>query len=79
MRIEIPEATEADFPVVQNLVRFYVYDMASVAGWRCPEDGLYGGCDDLPEYWWPGSTPEDLEAIDRKPDIIIPYNKHFDR
>ena len=79
MQIQILEASEADFPVVQNLVRFYVYDMAETMGWPCPEDGLYGGCDDLPEYWWPGSTPAELEAISQKLAIVIPYNQHFER
>ncbi|MEZ4645271.1 MAG: GNAT family N-acetyltransferase [Chloroflexota bacterium] len=79
MNIQILDATEADFPVVQNLVRFYVYDMSETMGWPCPDDGLYGGCDDLPEYWWTGSTPEELEAINRKLAIFIPYNLHFDR
>jgi hypothetical protein len=63
MNIQVLEAAEEDFPVVQNLVRFYVYDMSESMGWPCPEDGLYGGCDDLPEYWWTGSTPEELEVI----------------
>ena len=79
MDIQILEASEEDFPVVQNLVRFYVYDMSETMGWPCPEDGLYGGCDDIPEYWWTGSTPEELEAINQKLPIYIPYNMHFDR
>lgn len=79
MDIQILEATEEAFPVVQNLVRFYIYDMSESMGWPCPEDGLYGGCDDLPEYWWTGSTPEELETINQKLAIRIPYNIHFDR
>ena len=79
MNIQILPASVEDFPVVQNLVRFYVYDMSETMGWPCPEDGLYGGCDDLPEYWWPGSTPADLETISQKLAITIPFNKHFQR
>lgn len=79
MDIQILNATEKDFPVAQNLVRFYVYDMSKSMGWPCPEDGLYGGCDDLPEYWWPSSTPEQLEKINQQLAISIPYNLHFDR
>lgn len=79
MDIQILDATEQDFPIVQNLVRFYVYDMSETMGWPCPENGLYGGCDDLPEYWWTSSTPEELESITQKLTITIPYNMHFDR
>lgn len=79
MAIAVLTATEADFPIVQNLVRFYIYDMSETMGWLCPEDGLYGGCDDLPEYWWTESTPQELETINRKLNIRIPYNIHFDR
>ena len=56
MNIEIKPTTEDDYPVVQNLIRFYVYDMSEAMGWDCPESGLFGGCDDQPHYW--GRTPE---------------------
>ena len=79
MKIEVVPATEADFPVVQNLVRFYVYDMSETMGWPCPENGLYGGCDDLPEYWWPGSTVAELEQAAAQLSIVIPFNMQFDR
>lgn len=51
MHIEILEARDEDFPIVQNLVRFYIYDLSGIMGWDCPESGLFGGCDELPEYW----------------------------
>ena len=79
MKIEMIQATEDDFPVVQNLVHFYVYDMSEIMGWECPESGLFGGCDDLPEYWWTGSTPDKLEEISNRQNIIIPFNLHFKR
>ena len=79
MKIEVLPAAEADFPVVQNLVRFYVYDMSETMAWPCPESGLYGGCDDLPEYWWPGSTVADLERVAERLSIIIPFNLQFER
>lgn len=79
MKIELQSASEADFPVVQNLVRFYIYDMSEIMGWACPESGLFGGCDDLPEYWWTGSTPEELQAISNRLNIVIPFNVHFER
>ena len=38
-------ATPADLPVMQNLARFYVYDIArycgELPGWDCPADGLW--------------------------------------
>jgi len=47
-------ATAADLPVVQNLGRFYVYEMArtchAVAGYGCPPDGLWE-CMDFGPYF----------------------------
>lgn len=48
---------EDDYTLIQNLIRFYVYDMAEHTGWACPSDGLFGGCDDQPHYF--GRLPED--------------------
>ena len=49
MAIEILEARENDISVIQNLARFYVYDMSEYMGWRCPENGLFGCRDD--DFW----------------------------
>lgn len=47
-------ATLADYPVIQNLGRFYVYDMSRFCGflpdWECPENGLFE-CIDLKNYF----------------------------
>ena len=51
MQIQVLTAKQQDFEVVRNLVRFYVYDMAEHMGWAVPENGLYGGVDDLRDYW----------------------------
>ena len=59
MDVEVMEARDEDLPVVRNLVRFYIYDLSEIMGWDCPEDGLFGGCDDLPQYW--GREPDDPE------------------
>ena len=56
MNIELIEAKESNLTVVQNLIRFYIYDMSEFMEWDCPENGLFGGVDDLPEYW--GRKPE---------------------
>ncbi len=71
MKIEILEATKEDFKVVQNLVRFYIYDMSEHVGWNCPKSGLYGGCDDLPHDW--GRLPEDGKVRWKKGEKGYPF------
>ncbi len=43
-----------DYPIIQNMGRFYVYDMSEYmrdeAGWQMPENGLYE-CIDFKKYW----------------------------
>ncbi len=51
MNIEVIEAKQEDYSTVENLVRFYIYELSGIMGWDCPENGLFGGCDELPEYW----------------------------
>ena len=55
--IKVLDATEASYTVVQNLIRFYVYDMSEYTGWDFPEHGLIGGVNDQPHYW--GRVPKD--------------------
>jgi len=43
-------ATLADYPTLQNMARFYVYDLSRSCGfisadWACPKDGLYESFD----------------------------------
>ncbi len=56
MKFELLPGAPRDMAVVQNLGRFYVYDLAAFAGWRCPPDGLYE-CRDLSSYWGPDGLP----------------------
>jgi len=47
---EIIQATAADYLTIQNMARFYVYDLSRVCGflsdeWACPEDGLHRSVD----------------------------------
>lgn len=53
-KIKLIPATLEDYPIIQNMARFYVYDMAEYmgkeAGWEMPEDGLYA-CLDFKKYW----------------------------
>lgn len=48
-------ATLADYPVIQNMARFYVYDISRSCGftsheWACPKDGMYE-CFDFKIYF----------------------------
>lgn len=53
-KITLNPATFADYPTIQNVGRFYVYDMSEYLGfeegWDFPEDGLYE-CIDFKKYW----------------------------
>ena len=59
-------ATIDDYPTIQNMARFYVYDMyrycGHLEGWECPEDGLFE-CVDLKKYITPHlSSPGCVET-----------------
>jgi predicted acetyltransferase len=57
VKVELAPATNAEFPIVQNLGRLYVYDLSEFMGWPCPPSGLFG-CRNLSEYWTePGASP----------------------
>lgn len=51
---QLVPATLEDYPVVQNLARFYAYDMSrfcgQAPGWEFPQDGLYTA-HDLKRYF----------------------------
>lgn len=53
-KIKLLPASFEDYSVIQNLGRFYVYDMSEYmgreTGWSVPEDGLYE-CIDFKKYW----------------------------
>jgi len=51
------KASLAEYPIIQNLARFYVYDMSRYCGfisedWACPSDGLFESFD-FREYFDP--------------------------
>jgi len=51
-------ATIDDHPIIQNLGRFYVYDMSEYVrddDWAIPGDGLYE-CIDFKKYWLNGTA-----------------------
>ena len=53
-KIKLISATLNDYPAIQNMGRFYVYDMSEhmgkEEGWEIPETGLYE-CIDFKKYW----------------------------
>lgn len=53
-KIALIPATIKEYPTIQNMARFFVYDMSeysgSEKGWELPEDGLYE-CIDFKKYW----------------------------
>lgn len=62
-KIQINEATIDNYPTIQNMARFYVYDLSKSCGfiskeWALPEDGLYE-CFDFKKYF----TEPDHEAF----------------
>lgn len=48
--IHLIPATLDDYPTVQNMARFYIYDRTPFMHWECPEDGLYE-CIDFKYYF----------------------------
>jgi predicted acetyltransferase len=52
--IKLIPATLEEYPIIQNMGRFYVYDMSEYLGkeegWEMPQDGLYE-CIDFKKYW----------------------------
>ncbi|HEI6745950.1 TPA: GNAT family N-acetyltransferase [Legionella pneumophila] len=50
MKIEIIPATISDYPIVQNLAGYYVYDRTGYMGWSCSEKGTFE-CIDFKHYF----------------------------
>lgn len=60
-KVHLIPATIDHYPTIQNMARFYVYDMSEYMGfepdWEMPENGLYE-CIDFKKYWeTPGIYP----------------------
>lgn len=49
-KIAIIPATVGEHPVIQNMARFYVYDLAKDCGWPIEADGLYESFDFKPYF-----------------------------
>jgi predicted acetyltransferase len=54
LKTHLQEAKLSDYPTVQNMARFYVYDMSRycghLPGWECPDDGLFENFDLKPYF-----------------------------
>jgi predicted acetyltransferase len=48
--VRLLPATLDDYPTIQNMARFYVYDRTPYMGWECPENGLFE-CIDFKHYF----------------------------
>jgi len=57
MEIEVNQATLEEHPVLQNLARFYIYDLSEFQGRRCPENGLFEDEDYIRFWQHPGHFP----------------------
>ncbi len=48
-KVHLQKAKLSDYPIIQNMARFYVYDMSRycghLPGWECPDDGLFENFD----------------------------------
>jgi predicted acetyltransferase len=44
------EANINDYPIIQNMARFYVYDRSAYHGWACEDDGMFE-CIDFKHYF----------------------------
>ena len=51
MNLEITPASDADYVIVSNLARFYIYDMSEYTGSNFPPDGLFDSEDRFATYW----------------------------
>ena len=65
MNVELTQATSEQLPIVRNLIAYYIYDMSQSVGWDCSAEGVFGGCDDIAEYWQQGHP--DTEEGERWP------------
>jgi predicted acetyltransferase len=80
MHVQLHPATQADLPIVKNLVPYYIYDMSEHMGWPCTPDGRFDGCDDLESYWsaTPGKHPFILRAGDEPAGFVLILTDHPD-
>src|SRR5262249_18056715 len=57
VELEIVPASDAEYPIVRNLARFYIYDMAVQAGRMFSADGLFDSGGRFACYWRGTAAP----------------------
>jgi len=57
LKVEITEATEKEKPIIQNLARFYIYDLSEFQERKCPDNGLFEDEDYIRFWTKPGHYP----------------------
>lgn len=67
--VRLLPATLADYPTIQNMARFYVYDRTGYMGWECPENGLFE-CIDFKHYF---ENPDEKAFLIRVADEIAGF------
>ncbi|MBA2649579.1 MAG: GNAT family N-acetyltransferase [Legionella sp.] len=63
--IQLVPATIADYPTIQNMAGFYVYDRTAFMGWECPESGLFE-CIDFKHYFETSNEEAYLIRVDNE-------------
>ena len=76
MSLEIVPASDADYGIVSNLARFYIYDIAELAGWKFPANGLFGSEDRFANYWGRIGTRRSWPSIWRGFPFLIRVDGH---
>lgn len=67
--IQIIPATLSDYPIIQNLARFYVYDRSGFMGWGCEADGMFE-CIDFKHYF---ENPEEKAFLIKVADELAGF------
>lgn len=64
MKPELISAANSDYDIVQNMSRYYIYDLSEYTGWSCSLDGQYAGCDEFFEDWYTGRNHPYIIKVD---------------
>jgi predicted acetyltransferase len=74
--LTLEPATLADYPTIQNMARFYVYDRTKYMGWECPEDGMFE-CIDFKHYLTNPNEFGFLIRVDKELAGFVLIDKHI--
>ena len=65
MNIELKSATISDYPIVQNMASYYVYDRTGYMGWPCSDEGKFE-CIDFKHYFENSDEKAFLVKVDNE-------------